>query len=126
MATFSTGTVATFSARIDITFITGDSGVGKSTFALALAVALAGAVVKGNPFLGLKTAQQRRLYVDGENPASVVRQRLKRLAIRETDALTVWGEWNSDLQTDGFQASSVGSLSIEGASSMNRSSDFAL
>lgn len=73
-----------------LTLITGDSGVGKSTFALALA----GAVAHGVPFIGLKTVQRQTLYVDGENPGGVVRERLERLGITETEALKVWGGWN--------------------------------
>jgi hypothetical protein len=73
-----------------LTLITGDSGVGKSTLALALA----GAVAHGVPFLDLRTMQRTALYVDGENPGSVVRERLERLGIKETRALQVWGGWN--------------------------------
>ncbi len=73
-----------------VTLLTGDSGVGKSTFGLAVA----GAVAHGVPFVGFPTMQRRVLYVDGENPGGVVRERLGRLGIAETDALTVWGGWN--------------------------------
>jgi len=73
-----------------LTLITGDSGVGKSTLALALA----GAVAHGQRFLDHATVEKPALYVDGENPLSVCRERLDRLGIEQTTALTVWGGWN--------------------------------
>ena len=72
-----------------LTLITGDSGVGKSTFALAMA----GSVVHGHPFLERGTMQKTALYVDGENPVCVCRERLDRLGIAETASLKVWGGW---------------------------------
>jgi energy-coupling factor transporter ATP-binding protein EcfA2 len=72
-----------------VTLITGDSGVGKSTFALSMA----GAVAHGHPFLERETMQKFSLYVDGENPVGVCRERLDRLGIAETDSLKVWGGW---------------------------------
>jgi AAA domain len=74
-----------------VTLLCGDSGIGKSTLTLALA----GAVAHGKPFLGRSTTQRPVLYVDRENPLSVVRERLHRLAVVETAALTVWGLWNA-------------------------------
>jgi predicted ATP-dependent serine protease len=73
-----------------VTLVTGDSGIGKSTLALAAA----GAVAHGLPFLGRTTLQKPVLYIDGENPVSVVRERLERLHIAEMDALKLWGQWN--------------------------------
>lgn len=73
-----------------VSLITGDSGVGKSTFALAMA----GAIAHGVSFLSRKSRQGASLYVDGENPVGVVRERLERLQIADTPALTVWGGWN--------------------------------
>src|SRR5258708_8594351 len=49
-----------------VTLLCGDSGIGKSTLALALA----GAVAHGKPFLGRATAQRPVLYVDRANPLS--------------------------------------------------------
>lgn len=72
-----------------VTLLCGDSGVGKSTLALALA----GKVARGEPFLGRATVQRSALYVDRENPLAVVRERLDRLSIDQTAALTVWGLW---------------------------------
>ena len=72
-----------------ITLLSGDSGVGKSTVALSLA----GAVAHGAPFLGLATSHSRVLYVDRENPLAVIKERLRRLQIPETEWLTYWGLW---------------------------------
>jgi archaellum biogenesis ATPase FlaH len=72
-----------------LNMITGESGLGKSTLALALA----GAVAQGKPFLGYATKQRRVLYVDGENPIPVVRERLDRLQIPKLDNLDIWGGW---------------------------------
>ncbi|MBS1876827.1 MAG: AAA family ATPase [Acidobacteria bacterium] len=72
-----------------VTLWTGDSGVGKSTVALAMC----GAVVHGVPFLGRRTVQRPVLYVDRENPLAVVRDRLERLGIAETQDITIWGGW---------------------------------
>lgn len=73
-----------------ITLLTGDSGVGKSTLALALA----GAVAHGQAWAGRAVRQRRVLYLDRENPLYVVKDRLHRMGIAPTAALTVWGGWN--------------------------------
>src|SRR4051794_32460993 len=73
-----------------INLVTGDSGVGKSIFALHLA----GKVTEGKPFLGFVTAQKRVLYVDGENPAAIVKERLGLMGITERDNLLIWGGWH--------------------------------
>ncbi len=78
-----------------ITLLTGDSGVGKSTLALAIA----GAVAHGQPCLGCSPKQARALYVDGENPLHVAKERLERLGIASTDALHIWGGWNDPTPT---------------------------
>lgn len=76
-----------------VTLLCGDSGVGKSTFALALA----GAVAHGKSFLGRVTQLRRVLYIDRENPLPVVRERLERLGIHQTPALAAWGLWNKPM-----------------------------
>lgn len=85
-----------------VTLLCGDSGVGKSTLALALA----GAVAHGKPFLGRASAQRSVLYVDRENPLAVVRERLDRLGIVEIADLRVWGLWN-DPMPEGPAAASI-------------------
>lgn len=72
-----------------VTLLTGDSGVGKSTLALALAAAVA----RGEPFLGRRCSRRRVLYMDRENPVGIVRERLSRMGIPETPELVVWGGW---------------------------------
>jgi hypothetical protein len=44
--------------------------------------------------LGRAVKQSKVLYLDGENPLYVVKQRLFDLGISETPDLTVWGGWN--------------------------------
>src|SRR5271156_3704646 len=66
-----------------ITLLCGDSGVGKSTLALALA----GAVAHGQPFLGRSTKQRGVLYVDRENPDYVVQARVRSLRIAEIECI---------------------------------------
>ncbi len=78
-----------FLARGSVNLLTGGSGIGKSTLSLQLA----GAVAHGSRFLGRDTVPVRTLYVDGENPCVVVRERLERLRIAETPNLAVWGGW---------------------------------
>jgi len=72
-----------------VTLLTGDSGVGKSTLALALAAAVA----RGDRFLGRETCQRKVLYVDRENPLAGVKERLHRMGIGPTEELKVWGGW---------------------------------
>ena len=111
---FDTRTEWTIEALVPagaITLLTGDSGVGKSTLALLMA----GAVSHGAPFLGLETTQKRALYVDGENPVCVVRERLDRLQIAETSTLDVWGGGMSrHLNLLHLPASSNGRVSTRG------------
>lgn len=82
-----------------ITLLCGDSGVGKSTFALALA----GAVAHGQSFLGRVTKQRGVLYVDRENPDYLVQARVRSLRIAEIDCFKVWGMW-ADVQPEGPQS----------------------
>ena len=74
------------------TILSADSGTGKSW----LAYAIAGAVSQGIPLIGKKTTQRPVLYVDGENPAAIVKRNLTDLAIPRTDQLQVWGRWVRD------------------------------
>jgi len=72
-----------------VTLLTGESGIGKSTFALALAAAVA----HGDKFLGKETRQRKVVYLDRENPVAIVKERLHRMGIKPTQNLTVWGGW---------------------------------
>jgi len=72
-----------------ITLLIGDSGVGKSTFVLALAAAVA----RGERFLGEPVERRPVLYVDRENPLAVVKERLARMRIVPTPELHIWGGW---------------------------------
>jgi hypothetical protein len=78
-------------ARSSISLIASESGTGKTW----LAYFMAGCVAHGRPFIGRPVRQGRVLYIDGENPLFVVKQRLHDLGIQETENLTIWGHWNT-------------------------------
>jgi predicted ATP-dependent serine protease len=75
-----------------VNLITSESGVGKTW----LAYAIAGAVARGESFAGLKVQQRPVLYLDGENPLCVAKQRLFHLGIPQTPNFWVWGGWIDD------------------------------
>ena len=72
-----------------VNLVTSESGTGKTW----VAYAIAGAVARGEPFAGLPVKQRPVLYLDGENPLCVAKQRLWDLGIAETPDLRVWGGW---------------------------------
>jgi hypothetical protein len=76
-------------AEGSVNLISSASGTGKTWFAYFLA----GAVAHGWPAFGEDVKQRKVLYLDGENPAFVVKQRLYDLGIQETPELKVWGGW---------------------------------
>lgn len=76
-------------AESTVNLLAGDSGVGKTTLALACA----GAVVAGKPFLGRRTARRPVLVLDRENPLAVVLDRFDRLGIEDGEQFKVWGGW---------------------------------
>jgi hypothetical protein len=76
-------------ARGSITLISAESGTGKTW----LGYYLAGCIARGVPVLGRPVKACKVLYLDGENPAYVVKQRLFDLGISETPELIVWGGW---------------------------------
>ena len=76
-------------AQGSVTLICAESGTGKTW----LGYYLAGCVAHGLPVIGLQSRQSRVLYVDGENPLYVVKQRLFDLGIQETKDLIIWGGW---------------------------------
>lgn len=75
-----------------VNLLSSESGTGKTW----LAYAIAGAVSRGVPFIGLPVKQMPSLYIDGENPQGVVKERLTNLAIPETPNLYPWGGWHKD------------------------------
>jgi archaellum biogenesis ATPase FlaH len=77
-------------AEGSVTLISAESGTGKTW----LAYYMVGCVAHGSPMLGRRVKQSKVLYLDGENPLYVVKQRLLDLGIPETPNLTIWGGWN--------------------------------
>jgi len=77
-------------AQASITLICAESGTGKTW----IGYYIAGCVAHGLPVLGRPVRQCKVLYLDGENPLCVAKQRLFDLGISETPNLTVWGGWN--------------------------------
>jgi len=75
-----------------VNMFSSESGTGKTW----VAYAMAGAVSRGEPFLDLTVKQMPTLYIDGENPMGVVKDRLMGLGVPETPNLHVWGGWNHD------------------------------
>lgn len=78
-------------AKGSITLICAESGTGKTW----LGYYLAGCVARGTPVFGHAVHGCQVLYLDGENPLYVVKQRLVDLGIAETPNLTIWGGWNT-------------------------------
>jgi len=78
-----------------VTLVTADYAGGKTWFALFLAMA----VQEGRDVLGRKVQKRAVLYVDGENPASIVRNRM--VSMRQGNQPPgklpkIWGNWNSE------------------------------
>ncbi len=78
-----------FIPKASVTVIAGAPGSLKSFLALDISRCLAG----GRRFAGRTTTQCDVLYIDRENPASVIRQRTKTLAIENHRELHYWGLW---------------------------------
>lgn len=72
-----------------VVMLSGESGSGKSTVALILA----DAVSKGEPFLGMPTQKRPVLISDKENGLPVYHERFQRLSIEENPDLMFWGYW---------------------------------
>jgi hypothetical protein len=78
-------------ARNTITLWTVADGDGKTYLALAMAIA----VSRGDAFLGMTCLQCPVLYLDLENPAYVVQDRLHPMTSEESiPKLRIWGIWN--------------------------------
>lgn len=74
-----------------VTLICAESGTGKTW----LGYYIAGCIAHGFSVIGRTSQRGKVLYLDGENPLAVVKQRLLDLGIGETADLTVWGGWVS-------------------------------
>lgn len=79
-------------AQGSVTLISAESGTGKTW----IAYYIASCVAHGAPAIGRRVNQKKVLYLDGENPLYVVKQRLFDLGITATSELTIWGGWNPD------------------------------
>src|SRR5437870_2828488 len=78
-------------SRNTISLWTGADGDGKTYLAQALAIAVA----RGDDFLGMRCQQSPVLYLDLENAAGVVQDRLRAMVGEELlPYLRVWGIWN--------------------------------
>ncbi len=75
--------------RGSVIMTSAESGTGKSFFAYAVA----GAVARGQSFLGRDVIRLPVLYLDGENPLFVVKDKLHNLGVPETHELRIWGGW---------------------------------
>jgi len=74
-----------------ITIIAGEAGSGKTWLALTLARAM----TFGDDFLGRRTQKNKVLYLDRENPLSLIRDRLQVL-FGGASEFRPWGLWCSD------------------------------
>lgn len=85
--------IDSFLAERSIQLVVGERGSFKST----LLMLAAGAVASGMPFLSMKTRQRRVLYLDYENPASVIKKwniDLK-LDLPHNENLKVWNRFDA-------------------------------
>lgn len=78
--------------RASVTLLAGEPGSYKSWLALAL---LRG-VVGGGKFLGRDCAASSVLYLDRENPLTIVRERLAMLGVESLGTTRIWGGWLPD------------------------------
>jgi hypothetical protein len=75
-----------------LSIVCGREGIGKGVNAL---LSLS-AIQNGGLFLGHKANPVPHiLYVDLENPEAVVRHRLAKLGLLESENFVIWGQWNS-------------------------------
>jgi RecA-family ATPase len=78
-------------ARNTITLWTGADGDGKTYLAQNMAISVA----RGELFLGMRCLKSPVLYVDLENPAYVVQDRLRPMTEEQSISdLRFWGIWN--------------------------------
>lgn len=79
-------------AEGSVNLLASESGTGKTW----LAYFLAGCVARGSQVFGKQAAKRKVLYLDGENPLFVVKDRLDNLGIEDTPNLKIWGGWEVD------------------------------
>jgi predicted ATP-dependent serine protease len=79
-------------AEGSVNLISSASGTGKTW----VAYFLAGCVAHGSEVFGEHARRRKALYLDGENPLYVVKNRLAKLGIAETPDLKIWGGWAAD------------------------------
>ena len=75
-----------------VVLLTGSPGVGKSSLALKLVIGCA----LGRDFLGRQCERIKCLYLDKENPLTLVQQRMDVFAGGPIPELPIWGGWLSD------------------------------
>jgi hypothetical protein len=75
-----------------VVLLTGSPGVGKSSLALKLVIACA----LGREFLGRQCERIKCLYLDKENPLTLVQQRTDVFAGGPIPELPIWGGWLPD------------------------------
>jgi len=75
-----------------ITLWAGESGCYKSFIALNLCKA----IIEGQAFLGRKTVRCPVLYLDRENPSSLIKDRLSILGIPTDVSFRYWGGWHEE------------------------------
>lgn len=85
-------TVAGLIPQFSLVLLAAPPGGYKTWFALSLA----GAVSQGTEFLGRKTVRAPVLYLDRENPLSVILQRRALLNLDDSSMLKIWGKWLED------------------------------
>lgn len=75
-----------------VTLIAAEPGGYKTWWAMILAAR----VTTGGPFLGRKCNRRDVLYLDRENPASVVKERAELLGLEPSENFRYWGGWAKD------------------------------
>ena len=74
-----------------LVLLTGPPGVGKSSFALKLAIAC----TSGGEFLGRQCERIECLYLDKENPLLLVQERMRVFGGGPVPGLHLWGGWST-------------------------------
>lgn len=72
-----------------VILLTSESGQGKTMLSLNLAACVA----TGQPFAGRSTIRRPVLYLDKENPSTVIAERLKIFRATDGEMLRIWGTW---------------------------------